>query len=106
MTDRHYERVTRMARPKVRKLARQGRLMDEAFKAFRHAIVPDAPEHQVADMRAAFMAGASELFTLVMAQMDPGPDETEAEMDFLSHVQGELHTFSERMIRQAMEEPE
>lgn len=55
-----------LARPKIRKLARQGRLVDTAFKVFVDAVYPGAPPDQRAALRIAFFAGAQELHALQM----------------------------------------
>jgi hypothetical protein len=87
-----------MARPHVRKLARQGRLVDEAFKIFQRAVFSDAPPDQVAVMRTCFYAGAAELWALQLAALDDGDDVSDAEADFTAAWVAEIETFHARTI--------
>lgn len=96
-----------MARAEVRKLARQGKLMDTAFKAFQRAAYPDAPPDQVAALRVTFFAGAAELHALmIIGADDTSPDEIsgdEEEMAFAAF--DEVTRFHERTLRLAMQKP-
>lgn len=91
----------RIARPKARKLARQGRLIDETFKAFQRAVYPGAPPDQVAALRTCFYAGAQELFVMMMTGFDEEEGETAEDLEFIGHVSAELEQFHERTMRAA-----
>ena len=53
--------VQTQTRKELHKLARQGRLVDQAFKYFQRQVFPGAPPDQVAVMRTSFFGGAAEL---------------------------------------------
>lgn len=91
----------RIARPKARKLARQGRLIDESFKIFQRIVFPGAPPDQVAALRITFYAGAQEVFTLMTAGVDEGDDITEGDMEFMAGWADELERFHEKTIAAA-----
>lgn len=88
----------RIARPEARKLARQGRLIDETFKVFQREVYPGAPPDQVAALRIAFFAGAQEIFVLLTAGVDEGDDITDADMAFMEGWTGELDRFHAKTI--------
>jgi hypothetical protein len=91
--------VDKMVRSHVRKMARQGRLIDECFKTFQRLCYPDAPPDQVATMRVCFFAGAAELNAVLLAGLDDGSGETAGDMAFMSQWQEELERFHERTIK-------
>ena len=88
----------RIARPKARKLACQGRLVDETFKLFQRMVFPGAPPDQVAALRIAFFAGAQEVFMLLTAGTDDSEDVTEGDMEFMENWTSELERFHEKTI--------
>ena len=92
------ERMAGIARPKIRKLARQGRLVDETFKVFQRSCYPNASPDQVATMRTCFFAGASEIATLMMFGLDEGTAETDGDLEFMSQWQDEIERFHRRTI--------
>ena len=94
----------RIARPEARKLARQGRLIDESFKVFQRAVYPGAPPDQVAALRIAFFAGAQEIFVLLTAGVDEGDDITGEDMAFMEGWTAELERFHEKTIAAAKAE--
>lgn len=87
-----------LARPQIRKLARQGKLVDTTFKVFQRAVYPGAPPDQVAALRIAFFAGAQEINALLLASLDEGEDATDGDLEFMSHWQQEIEDFHERTI--------
>lgn len=87
-----------LARPKIRKLARQGRLVDTTFKVFQRAVYPGAPPEQVNALRIAFFAGAQEINALLLASLDEGNDPTDGDLEFMSHWQDEIERFHKRTI--------
>lgn len=88
-----------LARPKIRKLARQGRLVDTAFKVFCDAVYPGAPPDQRAALRIAFFAGAQELHALQMAAADEGNDVTEGDLEMYGQIAEEIELFHNRTLR-------
>lgn len=87
-----------MIRSEVRKLARQGRLIDEAFKLFQRQVFPGAPPDQVHAMRVSFFAGAAEIFALMTAGLDDGTGETDGDLSFMSQWVDEIERFHARTI--------
>lgn len=94
MTDTTYDRT----RAQLRKLARQGRLVDEAFKAFQRHVYPGAPPEQVAALRIAFFAGAAEFHAMSAAMVDDTVDVTDADVAAYGQVVQEVERFHDRTI--------
>ena len=91
----------RIARPAARKLARQGRLIDETFKIFQRSVFPGAPPDQVAALRTTFFAGAQEVFVLLTAGVDEGDEITDGDMAFMQGWAEELERFHAKTIAAA-----
>jgi hypothetical protein len=72
-----------MIRSELRKLVRQGRLIDECFKTFQRAAFPGASPDQVAALRIAFFAGAAEIWAVMHAAIDEGDDVSGDEEAFM-----------------------
>ncbi|MGS4947416.1 hypothetical protein ACVDG3_18210 [Meridianimarinicoccus sp. RP-17] len=88
----------KMVRAEVRRLARKGKLIDEAFKVFQRSVYPGAPADQVACMRTCFFAGAAEIWALMNAGADEGDDVTDGDMEFMSSWVAEIERFHQRTI--------
>ena len=91
----------RIARPQARKLARQGRLVDETFKLFQRTVYPGALPDQVAALRIAFFAGAQEIFLLSLAGLGDEDEPTHDELEFMSQWTSEIERFHQRTIAAA-----
>lgn len=87
-----------MTRAKLRKLARQGRLIDTAFKVFCEGVFPAAGPEQRNALRIAFFAGAAELIQMQYHAVDDGVDETEGDLDFYGNVHDEIERFHRRTL--------
>ena len=76
-------------------LTDKGLLIEAGFVALRHmAIVKDATDEQVDEMRSAFFAGAQHLFASIMSILDPGDEEpTENDLRRMSLISDELDRF-------------
>lgn len=83
--------LARAVRPEIRKLARKGKVVDQAFKVTRAALYPDATPEQIAAMRVMFFAGAAELSALQMYGVSDGDDITEEDdalyMSFMEEIE-------------------
>jgi hypothetical protein len=90
--------VDKMVRSEVRKLARQGRLVDEAFKVFQRMVYPGAPADQISAMRTCFFAGCAEAYALMTAGLDDGLSETDGDLAFLEQWVDEVERFHRRTI--------
>lgn len=81
-----------------RKLADDGKLIEAGWVGLRLAgISPDAPAIQLDEMRMAFMAGAQHLFFSMMTMLDPGIEETPADLRRMELIDKELRTFGEEL---------
>lgn len=87
----HLERVTKA-------LADDGRLIEAGWASLRlQALPPDAPVAQVTAMRIAFMTGAQHLFASMIGMMDPGSEETPADIRRMDLIHKELEAFRNEM---------
>jgi hypothetical protein len=88
MADRQYlEQLTK-------RLADEGKLIEAGWIAMRLHVVPfDASGAQLSEMRLAFMAGAQHLFSSIMTMLDPGVDETPADLNRMDLINQELDAF-------------
>lgn len=100
---RRAERQTpaeRLADEVSRELANRGKLIEGGWAAMRIRFVPaDASGRQIADMRLAYMAGAQHLWSSIMSTLDPGAEETPADMDRMSKIDAELAAWAAEMAR-------
>ncbi len=90
--------VDQMIRSEVRKLARQGRLVDHAFKTFQRQVFTGAAPEQVHTMRTCFFAGAAEFWAIVQAAADEGEGVSDDEEAFMVGLVGEIERFHLRTI--------
>lgn len=102
MTHPALEERARLVRPKIRKLARQGRAMDAAFKVTRAVLYPGATPDQIAAMRAMFFAGAAELLAYQLYGLSEGPGQTEADDDLMARLAREVEERHNGMIELAL----
>ncbi|MCA2014407.1 hypothetical protein LCM17_23150 [Cereibacter sphaeroides] len=90
--------VTERTQAEIRKLARQGRLVDASFRAFQQLVYPGVPHDQVAALRVAFMAGAAEVHAILMNILDDGDEPTDADMSLYGGIASEIETFHNRTL--------
>ncbi len=93
--------IDRMVRSEIRKLARQGRLVDETFKAFQREVYPGAPPDQVHELRVCFFAGVAEFYAILSVGLDDGTAETDGDMAFMEQWVAEVERFHKRTIATA-----
>lgn len=80
-----------------RQLADEGKLVEAGWVGFRISVVPkDAPPIQLSEMKMAFMAGAMHVFTAMMSVLEPGAEETEADMRRMTLLHQEIEKFAEQ----------
>lgn len=104
----HHDFITlsKAVRPRILKLARQGRLVDECFKEFQRKVYPGAPQDQVACMRTCFFAGAAEMFAMQAYASDTDTmDPTDEDLELLSNINAEIERFHQRTIEAAKATP-
>lgn len=81
-----------------RRLTDDGKLIEAGWVGLRlMAVPPNAPAVQLDEMRMAFMAGALHLFSSIMTILDPGLDETEADLRRMGQINQELEAFGEEL---------
>jgi len=86
-----------------RRLADDGKLIEAGWVGFRLAVLPlDAPARQLDDLRNAFMAGALHLFSSIMTILEPGLEETEADLRRMGLINKELVEFGEELKLKAV----
>lgn len=92
MADRQYlEQLSK-------RLADDGKLIEAGWLGLRLQVIPlDAPAIQLNDMRYAFMAGAHHLFSSIMTVLDPGAEETDADLRRMDLIHQELETFRKEL---------
>lgn len=88
----------RMARNTARKLAAEGRLVEECFATFQRAVYPGAPHDVAAQMRICFFAGAAEFSAMLMAGTDDGDDISAEDEALLEQCLDEIETHQQRTI--------
>lgn len=93
MAERAYlERLTK-------ELADQGKLIESGWIGLRLTAIPlDAPAVQLEEMRKAYMAGAQHLWSSIMTMLDPGADETPADMRRMDLIATELENFADELL--------
>lgn len=75
-------------------LTDQGKLIEAGWIGLRIAAVnKNADEIQLHEMRMSFFAGASHLFSSIMAILDPGEEPTAKDMKRLDMIHNELQAF-------------
>lgn len=87
--------------PELEKLSKEltdkGGLIEAGWIGMKFAAFsPDAPAAQVAEMRAAFFAGAQHLFGSIMTILDPGDEPSAADLRRMDQIDAELREFIEQ----------
>ena len=81
-----------------RRFADEGRLIEAGWVALRIQTIPlDAPAVQLQEMRLAYLAGAQHLFSSIMTILEPGQDETEADLTRMDLIHKELEAFGKEL---------
>lgn len=81
------------------------RYIARGWESYRRMVVPaDAGEVQINETRQAFYAGASILFTALTSpgMLDPGTEETEADMQTMADLQAEINEFGQVLDKQVL----
>lgn len=92
-------------RSELRKKARKGHLVDDAFKEVVRNLFPKSTQEEVANYRRVFFMGAGELLALQMAAADAGDfmDVSEGELEFFDNVMNEVSQRHSTIIKQLRE---
>lgn len=92
------EEIERIATEVSKRLADEGKLIEAGWTGYRMLVLPpDAPQIQIDECRTAFMAGAQHLFGSIMNILDPGEQETEADLRKMDLIDRELRAFAREM---------
>ena len=84
----------------IKGLSEMGRLIEGGWLAYRLKVVPmEASAVQVHECRLAFYAGAAHLFYGILAAMDDGVEDTEADLEKMNLIDVELKSFQIEMIK-------
>ncbi|TYL87472.1 hypothetical protein [Bradyrhizobium cytisi] len=96
MTSR--KEIEQLAAEISKQLADEGKLIEAGWAGYRMLVLPpDAPSIQVEECRLAFMAGSQHLFSSIMTILDPGEQETEADLRKMDLIDKELRAFGREM---------
>lgn len=93
-----FEELHRKTNGQILKQARQGKLVDQAFKEFSRRVYPGASDEQIRMMRICFFAGAAELNVMLTFGADLNDGVSEADMEFWGNVVGEIERFHAKTI--------
>lgn len=98
MENQHLSRYKEIAAAINKAAVDDGKLIETGFDALRAlAIAKDVPQIQVDEMRLAFMAGAQHLWAAMMDFLDPGSDETPADLQRMQSIQEELDRWEQKI---------
>lgn len=76
------------------------RIIESEWETFKYAVgLADAPPQQLTEMRRAFYAGATMLFSQIMAGLEAGKEPTEGDLTRMSAIQNEMAEFNNRVKR-------
>ena len=74
---------------------RRAQTVRDAWSDYRRKVMAaSAPADQIRETRRAFYAGAEVLLCQILAGLDPGPDTTESDMEYLVALHNELLQFA------------
>jgi hypothetical protein len=92
------EEIARIATELSKQLAKEGKLIEAGWAGYRMLVLPpDAPPIQIDECRLAFMAGSQHLFSSIMNILDPGEQETPADLIKMDLIDKELRAFGREM---------
>lgn len=84
----------------TRKLVDDGKLIEAGWVSLRKVFLPpNTPDHQVNDMRKAFMAGAQHAWSSLLTMLEEGEDPTTADLSRMGKIQAELDAFGAELAR-------
>jgi hypothetical protein len=78
-------------------LADEGRVVAAGWQIYRLACLKIPPHEARDDLREAFEAGAEHLFGTMMSMLDPGTEETPADMARMDRLNDELKPIRQRL---------
>ncbi|WP_166293661.1 hypothetical protein [Bradyrhizobium sp. 2S1] len=94
--------IDRIATELSKKLADEGKLIEAGWAGYRMLVLPpDAPQIQIDECKMAFMAGSQHLFSSIINILDPGEEETEADLHKMDLIDKELCAFGREMAMRA-----
>jgi hypothetical protein len=91
--------IRRAAERVAQGLADQGKLIEAGWQVYRSLALRDITSNREIDRyREAFMSGASHLFTAMLTFLEPGTEETEADLRRMDRLHAEIEPH-ENMLR-------
>lgn len=82
----------------ARELMDEGMIVEGGWQMFRLiALKPDTPTPELDRCKEAFFSGAQHLFGSMMSALDPGVEETPADLRRMDQIHAELERFAETL---------
>lgn len=85
----------------TKKLADDGQLIEAGWVAMKHAVLRDAPEIQVREMRKAYLSGAQHVFASILSFLEEGDEPTPNDLRRMEMISVELDAFVDELKREA-----
>lgn len=98
MTEKE-EKVRKVANQLTKDLAAQGKIIQGGWRSYEIIVLENAGDIQRSESRKAFFAGAQHLWASILVFLDPGVEETPADLKRMDLIQKELDDFVEEMKR-------
>lgn len=76
----------------TKSLADQGKLIEAGWQCYRLLCLKMQPHETRDDLREAFLAGAEHVFSSIIGMLDPGTEETDADLHRMDRLHAELET--------------
>jgi hypothetical protein len=74
--------------------------LEAEWTTYRNRVIPTtAPSVQLVESRRAFYAGAWAFYSLLMNHLEPGANETPADMKFMEKLDSEMRAFRNKVQR-------
>jgi hypothetical protein len=90
------DKARKLAETLTKEFTDKGLIIEAGWQSLKIMSIPeDAPEIQIDEMRNAFFAGASHLFSSIVVILDPGEEPTERDIERLDLINKELERFME-----------
>lgn len=100
MKEKYVEAVASLV---TKEAANRGVLIEAGWTGYALALPKDLTKEQFEELKFAFFSGADHLFCSIMNMMDPGHEETEADLHKMSQIHEELERFRKKLKLRLME---
>jgi len=100
------KRIQEAAKLLSKQLADKGSIIEGGWVGFKLVCgLQGAPVDQLAEMKKAFFAGASHLFSSIMCFLEPGTEPTDKDMDRITLIYEELQKFQKKLEAEIKGQP-